>query len=270
MSVSEQPLSATERQAAIHTLWDALADLPQTPPDEALQHLLAELCRLLGASNAVWTASLRLGDKHASDPLRGWRLRASQFLHPAPKMELAVREYARRFERHVPDLITVRFYSEAGTFRAHRMRDMVEPAWFEGDYYHWFFREGLSCVDGLRLGIPVNADAEAGFAILRDEKLPPFTLEDCALAFDILRGTRWFQRQQLLGRGLLLADEPLTPTEQRTLSWLLEGKADKEIAAAMNQRLGTTHEYVRRIYRKFGVGGRAELMALWLGTLRRP
>ncbi len=50
-----------------------------------------------------------MGDQRSDDPLQGWRLRATQFLHPAPKMELAVREYARRFERHEPDAITVRF-----------------------------------------------------------------------------------------------------------------------------------------------------------------
>jgi DNA-binding CsgD family transcriptional regulator len=235
-----------------------------------MRYLLAELCRLLPASNAIWTASVRMGDQRSDDPLQGWRLRATQFLHPAPKMELAVREYAKRFERHEPDAITVRFYSQAGTFRVSRARDLVEPAWFESEYYHWFFREGLGCEDGMRIGIPVNVGAEAGFAIMRDGTLPPFTLEDCALASEILRSTRWFHRQQFLARGLLLAEEPLTPTEQRTLSWLLEGKADKEIAAAMNQSLSTTHEYVRRIYRKFDVGGRTELMALWLGNWRKP
>lgn len=268
MCPAEPPLTANERQTAIHMLWDALTEFPQTRPEEALHHLLAELCRLLPASNAIWTASVRMADQPSGDPLTGWRLRATQFLHPAPKMEAAVREYGRRFERHEPDAISVRFYSEAGTFRVSRACDLVEPSWFEGEYYRWFFREGLDCVDGLRIGIPVNTGAEAGFAIMRDETMPRFTLEDCALASEILRSTRWFHRQQFLARGLLLAAEPLTPTEQRALAWLLEGKADKEIAAAMNQSLSTTHEYVRRIYRKFGVGGRTELMALWLG--KRP
>lgn len=270
MCPAERPLTTDERTLAIHTLWDTLADAPQSRPEDSLRHLLSELCRLLPATNAIWTASVRMDDQRADDPLRGWRLRASQYLHPAPNLEHAIREYAKRFDRLEPDAITVSFYAQAGSFRVARACDLVEPAWFDSAYYHWFFREGLGCVDGLRIGIPVNVDAEAGFAIVRDETLPRFAPEDCALAAEILRSTRWFHRQQMLARGLLLAEEPLTPTEQRTLTCLLEGKADKEIAVALNQSLSTTHEYVRRIYRKFGVGGRAELMALWLGNWRKP
>ena len=50
---------------------------------------------------------------------------------------------------------------------------------------------------------------------------------------------------------------------------LLQGKSAKEIAVGLEHSLHTTNEYVQRLYRKFGVAGRSELMALWLGQVRR-
>ena len=80
----------------------------------------------------------------------------------------------------------------------------------------------------------------------------------------MLRGVKWFHRQLMLCQGLLLAKTPLTAVEQKIVSRLLTDKSEKEIAHELGQSFHTTHWYVREIYRKFGVNGRAGLMALWL------
>jgi DNA-binding CsgD family transcriptional regulator len=43
------------------------------------------------------------------------------------------------------------------------------------------------------------------------------------------------------------------------------GLREKQIAEQNNQNPHTTHDHVKRIFRKYGVSSRSALMALWLG-----
>ena len=256
-----------EQHERVHALWDALADYTPSQREQSLDHLLRELCVLLNASNAGWVASVRF--PHArEDPLSGWRVSAFHYIRSLPRMTEALKRYREGFDKLQPDVIAINFHAMAGRFRVCRMRDLVRPGWYSSDYYRWFFREGMDSADGLRIGIPVGPEVEAGFAIHRDATRPAFTRRDCEFATYVLRGLRWFQRQQLIGQGLLLAAEPLTASERRALGLLLEGKSNKDIATTLKQSPYTVNEYARRVYRKFGVVGRAELLALWLRQVR--
>jgi DNA-binding CsgD family transcriptional regulator len=68
----------------------------------------------------------------------------------------------------------------------------------------------------------------------------------------------------LLSHGTGLAGSPLTQTERRVVQLLLTSKSEKQIAGELGQSPNTTHGHIRSVYRKFGVRGRHELMALWL------
>jgi DNA-binding CsgD family transcriptional regulator len=71
-----------------------------------------------------------------------------------------------------------------------------------------------------------------------------------------------------IGRHLAPADEPsacrLSPRLQETLQCLLDGLSEKQIADRLDISRTTVHEYVTSLYRRFGVNGRAELMARWI------
>ena len=56
----------------------------------------------------------------------------------------------------------------------------------------------------------------------------------------------------------------LSPRLRQTLDGLLNGEAEKQIAARLGLRRSTVHEYIGYLYRHFGVEGRAELMAYFL------
>ena len=56
----------------------------------------------------------------------------------------------------------------------------------------------------------------------------------------------------------------LSPRLRQTLDGLLNGEAEKQIAARLGLSRSTVHEYVGYLYRHFGVQGRAELMAYFL------
>jgi DNA-binding CsgD family transcriptional regulator len=60
----------------------------------------------------------------------------------------------------------------------------------------------------------------------------------------------------------------LPPRLRRTLERLLAGESDKEIAQKLGISRHTVHEYVGDLYRRFGVSGRGELMAMLLRAPR--
>ncbi|MDW6022702.1 helix-turn-helix transcriptional regulator [Mesorhizobium sp. BAC0120] len=257
--------ATSDWQTRVYALWDALADFSSSQVVDARQYLLSELCALLEADNAMWSGAVRLAQPNLNDALGGWRMPVMTYLHPLPGIDTTIRDYQRSYEDG-PDMKSVRFHAQAGRFRVLLIADLVEPEWFESDFYRHIFRKGMNAADVMFVGAPVNEDAEAGLAFFRAQTR--FTRDDCALAEQALRSLRWLWRRLLLGHGLMLADTPLTPVEQQVLQLLLQGKSTKQIAAGMAHSPNTTNEYLQRLYRKYGVGNRAELMALWLGQTK--
>jgi DNA-binding CsgD family transcriptional regulator len=250
----------------IHRLWDELAEFEVARHDEALEHLLRTLCQLVDAQNASWFAAVRLPGMAVDDVLSGWRPRIYHFLRPDARLDAAVRRQTALIERQEVDISVARRVAHAGTLRVNCLKEIVPADWFASDYYsHNFVNQNLS--DAIVAGCPVNVDTEIHFGLLRATGKPRFTAAERETVFAALRSLRWFHRQYLLSHGLLVATTPLTVVEREVLRGLLSGRTEKEIAAAQERGAHTTHEYVKAIYRKFGVTSRAALMALWLGRL---
>jgi hypothetical protein len=59
---------------------------------------------------------------------------------------------------------------------------------------------------------------------------------------------------------------------QQTVDLLFSGYSEKKIAASLNVRPSTAHDFVKRVYRHFGVSGRGELLTndVCRGLLFRP
>lgn len=55
----------------------------------------------------------------------------------------------------------------------------------------------------------------------------------------------------------------LTPRARQVLDALLEGDAEKQIAARLGVSRHTVHDFVKALYRRFGVTSRGELLALY-------
>ncbi len=60
----------------------------------------------------------------------------------------------------------------------------------------------------------------------------------------------------------------LSPRLRQTLACLLEGATEKGAAARLGVSRSTLHQYVKGLYRHFGVSSRAELMAYFLRQSR--
>ncbi len=247
-----------------HVLWDELADFDASQADEALRHLMAGLCGLVDAQNAVWIGAVRLAGNFPGDPVKGWRPRIVRYMRPAPPILNAVKEQTLKLETGSVDDSTVRNVAGAGSFRVNRLADLVPGEWFDAPYYRRYYRE-VGNNDTIWAGIPINEDAESYVGIHRDLEHPFFTPDERDLVGYALRGLKWFFRRQMLSHGLTVASTPLTATEREVLGGLLTGLSEKQIAASRRQSAHTTHEYVTNIYRQFDVKNRAALMALWLG-----
>ena len=58
----------------------------------------------------------------------------------------------------------------------------------------------------------------------------------------------------------------LSPRQKQTLTHLLSGDSEKEIAAKLEVSRHTVHVYVKGLYRHFGASSRAELLSRWVRT----
>ncbi len=70
--------------------------------------------------------------------------------------------------------------------------------------------------------------------------------------------------------GLLATPRTLSPSLKKTLGLLLQGLSEKQIAHRRDLSRHTIHDHVKQIYRHFGVGSRAELLARVASGAPRP
>jgi DNA-binding CsgD family transcriptional regulator len=253
----------------IYTLWDELADFGATRTEEARRYLLASVADMVQARQADWIGAVRLRQNRSHDPIFGWRPRSVFALHPDPEIARVIQNAFSQMEQGEPDITTVRNAEQAGRFRAFLLSELATPDWFESEGYKAHYL-AIDRQDSIWVGIPVNADVEIQIGFHRGLDQPPFEARDKAIVSHALRGIRWFYRQQMLAEGVGMASEPLTPTESQVLQGLLRGVSERKIAEENGQSPHTTHDHVKRIYRKYGVTSRSALMALWLGRQDPP
>lgn len=86
------------------------------------------------------------------------------------------------------------------------------------------------------------------------------------VAVFLLEMGRAVDRRSVLAAGVA---KGLPARSQKTLVWLLRGLSEKEIADQLGLSHHTVHEYVKELYKRYGVGSRAELMARCLASAKR-
>ena len=258
-----------EKAAEVFRLWDELSGFDAGQARESKLHLLQRLCALTGAKNADWVGCVRLPDGPADDPLFGWRPYSLTVLNSDKEIKRRIAEAFERMDVGHPDVTTTRNAELAGSYRVLLLSDLAPDGWFNGPAYREWYA-AIDRRDSIWAAIPVNAEAELMLGLHRGFDQEPFTRADLRLASFCLRGLAWFYRQQMVSDGIGIASARLTPTEHRVLAGLLQGISEANIAHANGQSPHTTHDHVKRIFRKYGVSSRSELMALWLGRQPRP
>lgn len=251
----------------LYELWDEIAGFDAARHEAALDHLMTRLCRRVGAHNAICIGAVRMPDILADDPLRGWRVGLKRQLREVASFADPVGEVTRRARAGDSDSTAARNVAMAGCWRFNRLVDLVGAAWFESAFYRDFYLAG-NLGDAIWGVCPVNEDAEVYIGVFRPADGSRFGEKERDNVGAAMRGLKWYFRQLLLSHGLCLAKAPLTPLECDVLQGLLGGGTESQIAGQIGHSAHTTHEYVKRIYRKFGVTNRPALTALWLGKNR--
>jgi len=246
----------------IYRLWDELADFGADRCAEAAAYLMKSLCERGGAWNATWAGGTRLDGGVADDPLKGWRVSAIQALHPVAPYpnEGHFWEIVKPWEKRQIDPSYLLPMRGLGTFRTYSLRRDLPEAWFGTPFYHRHYGR-VGTYDAVWIGFPLNEDCESHFGFYSRGRI---TYDAIALFAETLRGITWFHRNLLLSHGLLVASAPVSPAERRVLHLLLTDASEKDVAVQLGLTPATAHQYVIRIYRKFGVRSRAALMRLWL------
>jgi DNA-binding CsgD family transcriptional regulator len=225
---------------------------------------MAGMATLLDAQYAYWLGSTRVSAVIDGDPLNSWRVGAFRQMDQS---RLRNKPIDKPLDNVNAGTVNADFFGDvrrAGSFRISIKSEQVKGGWEKSATC----RDASSSIessDRIIVMMPVSEDVESWVGFERNGKgKGHFCDEDRDLLHYAVRPLRGFHRQLLLHHGVFVADKPLTNSERRVLNELLTEKTEKEIARELALSPSTVHTYCVRICKKFGVRGRAGLVALWL------
>ena len=264
-------ISALESEL-LHDLWASTRGVPFTDTLESLRRFTSGLASLVGASNCSWLAGCR--GQAPSEPFHmqifdGWWYADLVNFEPMTDAQEVAKVYLELTRKHGYGLTSQHAVAHAGITRVQLRHDIFDDdAW----HSHWLREKFLvpHCNVGERmLAIyTIDDDRESYFLVDRPPGEPPFGEKEKHLAFLAISGMHTLHRRLFAERGLLPpATKPLAPRERETLGLLLEGRSEKEIAAAMDVSTSTAHQYITSLYRIFRTSGRTGLIATYLNSL---
>jgi DNA-binding CsgD family transcriptional regulator len=250
-------------------IWDRLEGFDASRTDEALSFLMGELKRIVRAHDAVWIGVVRMahGSAAARDHQLGWRGRVVVHLEwtDLKRQVVAAAMKAQEVDGGVPS--SIEMARRAGKFRTLTLRELHDMKSFRRTEHYRTCFVPFGITDRMWCVFPVNEDCEVAYILDRCGG-PRFSARDKETVSALLRPIRWFHRRTMLFHGAMLGKSRLSPREIRLLARLLSDRTEKEIATDLGLTPATTRTYIRALYGKFGVRGRAGLAALWLGHER--
>lgn len=255
------PLDA-QRWRQIADLWRELAEHPACEA-HGLETLLGRrLGEMVSARSGFFVISARGAPPTPQDPLAGWRVPEMIYVDADEERIRLGHEFARSGQAVVDPLVQAHLH-RAGQPRALLRPDLVdERTWSTSPSRELYSASGVR--DRLTAVLPIRSDLEFFVVLDRPTGESAFAERERRLLEVILSGLLPSAHRILRSRGHLDARRPLTPREREVLQQLLTGRSEKQIASYLELKRGTVHEHITRIYAKFGVQSRVELMSLWL------
>ena len=224
------------------------------------RHMLTELLRLTGGQVAMGGPTGKRDEFTQSQPIPmidiGWdgpRERGSfvQFL---------------RDEMHTRDPALSAFGQQLATLgpppRAHTRsrRQLANDATWYGSAAYCDYHRPSGTDDGLMSVVVVPDGQVHGIALFRPTNERPFTSRHRRLLHLFHTELAAHLLSDLAPPG---ADpvSSLSPRLRDVLACLLEGDSEQQIAARLGLTSGTTHQYIKAVYRRLNVNTRSQLMA---------
>jgi DNA-binding CsgD family transcriptional regulator len=256
------------RMADARRLWRLVAEASELPPRSRAQrqHLIEGITSLLGARMGAAVVDVDFGPRGRGriGDYVGVAGSDGELLH-------LVDELTRRGSRANPAVDALfRAPAPPGEVTTHDRSEIVcAGAWYRCEFVQEVMRPAR-LDHGIYSCCPTSRpDVAGGLAIYRAWGDPPFEEEDRNLV-------HLFH----VHAAALLLPAP-TPDEQaacaglsrrqrQVLEQLLSGQSEKEIADRLALSPYTVHDYVKDVYRAFGVGSRAQLLARFIEPQTRP
>ncbi len=243
-------------------LLHAVGNVPAYDLEGLLRVIAAQLAALVEATDCVLMVTVRQTDLPADDALGGWRVREARVPHGDADAQAMIDAFAQA-ETYTTDAPSIAVVRGAGTVRAALRSDMANAEeWRTSSSTALHEARGIG--DHMIGACPATDDIEFMAMPSRGPDDAPFTAADRDALAHAMGHLDRSARRIALSFGA--PGRLLSPRERETLSWLLQGHSEKQIAHEMRLAKSTVHEYVVGVYRKVGVSSRAELMARWLGA----
>ena len=249
-------------------LWD--------DPSAWREHLLQGACRLLDGNVGIMLADYQ--------PELGWfgSLGVTAVVGLPPEMRSMVqpaisqmnqRQYEDVSENYLPGITNIwADMQRQGWVTTARSRVADDASFHASPWYQDFFKR-IDCDDYVAsirvVDLPQRPEA---ITIDRPHGAPTFSAREVALLKLLhdevapLVGVRLATEEHLSRNGL-------SKRLRETLSLLLEGLSEKQVASTLGLGMRTVHDYVTRLYQHFHVSSRAELLAYFIRRTpvqRRP
>jgi DNA-binding CsgD family transcriptional regulator len=219
------------------------------------QHLIAGLCRLVGAQVAamVETEDFRPGGRGPVVDMvdHGWPSHADRMtvfgpmvvggsaVDPALKRLMCKRGQVVTLRRQ--ELVSDKIWYSDAMVMDHRRAARID---------HAIYSMRSTGTIGKIYGLCLN----------RSWGERPFDEEDRELIRLFHEESVWLMAPSPI-KAITAAIQGLSPRERQTLESMLTGASEKEIAAGLGISPHTVHHYIKSLYRRFGVQSRPELMA---------
>lgn len=160
-----------------------------------------------------------------------------------------------------PVIDATRKYHDRPT--AFRREDLLsDEAWYGCDFFKLYATPaGVDHIISPVFPLP-GGNSVIGTGVMRRHGRPRFSVRDQMLVFALNAELGWFY-DSIAATDRRLAPEtpPLRPRLVRALEHLLAGQSEKEVARTIGVTRETVHQYVKEIYKHYGVRSRAELLA---------
>lgn len=242
-----------------------VAELHELPPSISVRahHLINGMCQLLDARNGL--LGILADFRQGGEP---------EILHAVTGGDIddvAQRAYAKYVDsEYVQDPLveaTVHDCTKPVIFR--RRQRVSDRDWYGSTHVAEFRKQFTRVDDSIYAYFPLSKPGlVVGLGINRAWNDRPFGEREKHLVELMHDQLTWLYRQfdQETGGGLPLARRPLSPRLQQTLARLIAGDSEKQVASRLDLSVHTIHDYVKALYRRFGVNSRAELLSRCLSS----
>jgi DNA-binding CsgD family transcriptional regulator len=236
-------------------------------PQAWREHLLHGACALLNAKVGMMLT------EHQGQMYRFGSLSVTSVVGLPPQMkklvqpnisEMEHRDYQDVSDNFLPGMTTLYHSLTVQGWATLCRSEMTDAERYHAAPYYSRFRKELDCDDyvvSIRMvDMPLRPE---GISIDRPHGAEPFTPREVAILkllhdeIGPLVGVRLATEEHLCSDGL-------SKRLRETLSLLLAGMSEKQVAQALELSIKTVHEYVGMLYKHFRVSSRGELLAYFI------